>query len=152
MFAIILPALNAVFGSFINPFVHSWIKYKQDKLIIEEKGFEAAAKSDQAVMESVIEANVRMAALKVQVYGTPINRFIVLIAGVPAAMHFGFVFIDTILASEFAFGAAVMGVPKLPAPYDTFEWAIVSSFFLVHAVNLGKSNVSQWFDRQRVSR
>jgi hypothetical protein len=36
---------------------------------------------------------------------------------------------------------AYFGVPKLPAPYDTFEWAVVSSFFLVHAVNLGKSNV-----------
>ncbi|MCI0600443.1 MAG: hypothetical protein L0Y60_13140 [Beijerinckiaceae bacterium] len=152
MLALIIPALNALFGSLINPFVQSWIKYKQDKLVIEERGFEAAAKSDQAVMEAVIDSNVRMAALKVQVYGTPINRFIVLIAGVPAALHFGLVFIDTILASEFAFGAAVMGVPKLPAPYDTFEWAIVSSFFLVHAVNLGKSNVSEWLDRPKVSR
>jgi hypothetical protein len=39
---------------------------------------------------------------------------------------------DTILASKGLLGAAYFGVPKLPAPYDTFEWAIVSSFFLVH--------------------
>jgi hypothetical protein len=40
------------------------------------------------------------------------------------------------------------GVLKLPAPYDTFEWAVVSSFFLVHAVNLGKSNVASWLGRK----
>jgi hypothetical protein len=35
------------------------------------------------------------------------------------------------------------GVPKPPKPYDTFEWAVISSFF-VHAVNPGKSNVASW--------
>jgi hypothetical protein len=40
------------------------------------------------------------------------------------------------------------GVPKLPASYDTFEWAVVSSFFLVHAVNLGKSNVASWLEKK----
>ncbi|MCI0467856.1 MAG: hypothetical protein L0Y57_12765 [Beijerinckiaceae bacterium] len=148
--AAIFTSLNAVLGSIINPFVQSCIKYKQDKLVIDEKGFEAAAKADVGAIQAAIDADVRLAALKVQIYGTPVNRFIIVIAGVPAALHFGLVFIDTILASGFAFGKAVIGVPKLPAPYDTFEWAIVSSFFLVHAVNLGKSNVSQWFDRQRV--
>jgi hypothetical protein len=39
-------------------------------------------------------------------------------------------------------------VLKLTAPYDTFEWAVVSSFFLVHAVNLGKSNVSAWLEKK----
>ncbi len=72
-----------------------------------------------------------------------------LIAGVPPAVHFGLVFLDTILASKFIFGApGPLGVPKLPAPYDTFEWAIVSSFFHVHAVALGAGNVSAWLGRK----
>jgi hypothetical protein len=59
-------------------------------------------------------------------------------------VQFGLVYFDTILASKAFLGAAYFGVPKVPAPYDTFEWAVVSSFFLVHAVNLGKSNVASW--------
>ena len=73
---------------------------------------------------------------------------ITLVAGLPPAVHFGLVYIDTILASKAFLGAAYFGVPKLPAPYDTFEWAVVSSFFLVHAVNLGKSNVASWLGEE----
>jgi hypothetical protein len=72
-----------------------------------------------------------------------------LIAGLPPAVHFGLVYIDTILASKAFLGGAFFGVPKLPAPYDTFEWAVVSSFFLVHAVNLGKSNVASWLGSRK---
>ena len=43
-----------------------------------------------------------------------------------------------------ACAAAIIGVPKLPALYDTFEWAVVSTFFLVHAIKLAKSNVASW--------
>jgi hypothetical protein len=63
-------------------------------------------------------------------------------------VHFGLVYIDTILASKALLGAAYFGVPKLPPPYDTFEWAVVSSFFLVHAVSRGSSNVTQWLSKQ----
>jgi hypothetical protein len=75
-------------------------------------------------------------------------RVITLVAGLPPAVHFGLVYIDTILASKAFLGAAYFGVPKLPTPYDTFEWAVVSSFFLVHAVNLGKANVASWLGRK----
>ncbi|MGH8515388.1 MAG: hypothetical protein ACREV8_15895 [Gammaproteobacteria bacterium] len=89
-----------------------------------------------------------MAAMKVQLYGTPAFRIITLVAGLPPAIHFGLVYVDTILASKAFLAAPYFGVPKLPAPYDTFEWAVVSSFFLVQAVNLGKSNVASWLGRK----
>jgi hypothetical protein len=81
-------------------------------------------------MQGALTADVQLAAMKVQVYGTLSYRVITLVAGLPPAVHFGLVYIDTILASKALLGAAYFGVPKLPAPYDTFEWAILSFSFL----------------------
>ncbi|MGH6822269.1 MAG: hypothetical protein ACRECP_04305 [Methylocella sp.] len=145
MLALIIPILNSVLGGIIKPFVAAWTDYERTKLTTGEAGFEAAAKSDAAVMQAALVSDAQIAALKVQIYGTPTYRIITLVAGLPPAIHFGLVYIDTILASKAFLGAAYFGVPKLPAPYDTFEWAVVSSFFLVHAVNLGRtSNVAAW--------
>jgi hypothetical protein len=144
MLSIIIPILNSVLGGIIKPFVAAWTDYERTKLTTGEAGFDAAAKSDAAVMQAALTADVQLSAMKVQVYGTLSYRVITLVAGLPPAVHFGLVYIDTILASKAFLGAAYFGVPKLPAPYDTFEWAVVSSFFLVHAVNLGKSNVASW--------
>jgi hypothetical protein len=148
MLALIIPILNAVLGGIIKPFVAAWTDYERTKLVTGEAGFAAAAAADQAVMQAALTADVQLSAMKVQVYGTLSYRVITLIAGLPPAVHFGLVYIDTILASKAFLGAAYFGVPKLPAPYDTFEWAVVSSFFLVHAVNLGKANVASWLGRK----
>ncbi|MGH7782336.1 MAG: hypothetical protein ACREO5_00605 [Candidatus Binatia bacterium] len=148
MLSLIIPILNSVLGGIIKPFVAAWSDYERTKLTTGEAGFAAGAAVDSAVMQAALAADAQMAALKVQLYGTPTYRIIALIAGLPPAIHFGLVYIDTILASKAFLGAAYFGVPKLPTPYDTFEWAVVSSFFLVHAVNLGKSNVAAWLGRK----
>jgi hypothetical protein len=148
MLATIIPILNSVFGGIIKPFVAAWVNFEQTKLTTGEAGFEAAAKSDAAVMQAALTADVQLSAMKVQVYGTRSYRTITLIAGLPPAIHFGLVYIDTILASKAFLGAAYFGVPKLPAPYDTFEWAVVSSFFLVHALGPRASNVSAWLAKK----
>ena len=148
MLALIIPILNSVLGGIIKPFVAAWTDYERTKLTTGEAGFEAAAKSDAAVMQAALVSDAQYAATKVQLYGTRTYRIITLVAGLPPAVHFGLVYIDTILASKAFLGAAYFGVPKLPAPYDTFEWAVVSSFFLVHAVNLGKANVASWLGRK----
>ncbi|MGH6846754.1 MAG: hypothetical protein ACREC0_04730 [Methylocella sp.] len=148
MLALIIPILNSVLGGIIKPFVAAWADYERTKLTTGEAGFAAAAAADSAVMQAALTADVQLSAMKVQVYGTLSYRVITLVAGLPPAVHFGLVYIDTILASKAFLGAAYFGVPKLPAPYDTFEWAIVSSFFLVHAVNLAKSSVASWLGRK----
>ena len=144
MLALVIPLLNSVLGGIIKPFVAAWTDYERTKLTTGEAGFEGAAKSDAAVMQAALVSDAQYAATKVQLYGTRTYRIITLVAGLPPAFHFGLVYVDTILASKAFLGAAYFGVPKLPAPYDTFEWAVVSSFFLVHAVNLGKANVASW--------
>jgi hypothetical protein len=148
MLAIIIPILNSVLGGIIKPFVAAWTDYERTKLTTGEAGFAAAAAADSAVMQAALTADVELSAMKVQVYGTLSYRVITLVAGLPPAVHFGLVYIDTILASKAFLGAAYFGVPKLPAPYDTFEWAVVSSFFLVHALGPRASNVSAWLGKK----
>jgi hypothetical protein len=148
VFAILLPLVDKLLGSIITPFVSAWVSYKNTQMTTGELGFQQAAQADATVMTAAMQADVQMSAMKVQLYGTSTYRIITIIAGLPPAIHFGLVYVDTILASKAFLGAAYFGVPKLPAPYDTFEWAIVSSFFLVHAVNLGASNVSQWLAKK----
>ncbi|MGH6812873.1 MAG: hypothetical protein ACREDM_11215 [Methylocella sp.] len=148
MLALIIPILNSVLGGIIKPFVAAWTDYERTKLTTGEAGFAAAAAADSSIMQAALATDAQMAAMKVQLYGTPSFRIITLIAGLPPALHFGLVYIDTIAASKAFLGEAIIGVPKLPAPYDTFEWAVVSSFFLVHAVNLSKSNIAAWLGRK----
>lgn len=148
MFALIIPILNSLLGGLIKPFVAAWTDYERTKMTTGEAGFEKAAAADQAIMQAALVSDTQLAAMKVQLYGTPTYRIITLIAGLPPAIHFGLVYVDTILASKAFLGTAYFGVPKLPTPYDTFEWAIVSSFFIVHAINVGSSNVSQWLGKK----
>lgn len=140
----ILAILNALMGSILTPLATAWTSYVNSK----EAGFAVAAGADASIIATQADAAVKIAAMKVQLYGTPTYRLITLLAGIPPALHFGLVFIDTILASRFLYGHGVLGVPALPKPYDTFEWAIVSSFFLVHAVTVGTSNVQSWLGKK----
>jgi hypothetical protein len=148
MLAFIIPILNSLMGGIITPFFKAWSDFKVQQLKTNEAGFASAAAADAAIMQAALVNEAQLNALKVSLYGTPTYRIITLIAGLPPAVHFGLVYIDTILASNAFIGHGVIGVPKLPTPYDTFEWAIVSSFFIVHAVNIARTNVGSWLGRK----
>jgi hypothetical protein len=148
MLAILLPLIDKLLGSIITPLVNAWVSYKTTQMQTGEAGFEKAAAADAVVMTAAMQADMQMAQMKVSLYGSTTYRIITLVAGLPPALHFGLIYIDTILASKAFLGAAYFGVPKLPAPYDTFEWAVLSSFFLVDAINIGASNVQQWLGKK----
>jgi len=48
----------------------------------------------------------------------------------PLATHFNLVILDTILASKYFFGIAVIQVPVLPEPYAYMQGAIILSYFV----------------------
>jgi|SRR5580692_7840282 hypothetical protein len=81
MLALIIPILNSVLGGIIKPFVAAWTDYERTKLTTGEAGFEAAAKSDAAVMQAALVSDAQYAATKVQLYGTRTYRIITLVAG-----------------------------------------------------------------------
>jgi hypothetical protein len=144
MLGFLMPIINTLFGGLLLPLFKEWTAYRTNLATSKEAGFEAAAKVDQANLQTIANAEIANNALKVQLYGTPTYRIITLVVGLPVAVHFGLIFVDTILASKFLYGSSVLGVPDPPGQYPLYEWAIIASFFLVHAVNIGTSNVKQW--------
>lgn len=139
-----MPLIDWLMGGALQSLLKSWLDYKSSTAATQEAGFAVAVAADQASLAAVASAEIQIDVMKVQVYGTPTYRIVTLLVGIPVALHFSLIFIDTILASQFLYGRAVLGVPRLPAPYDGYSWMIIASFFLVHTVNVGTSNVAKW--------
>ncbi len=143
--ALVMPLL----GGLLTPLVKAWSDYKRVQLTTNEAGFAAAAAADVETLKAALAADVADNALKVQLYGSGLYRFVSWFVGIAVAIHFGLVFWATILASRFLFGRDVLGVPQAPGPYGAvFEWAIISSFFIVRAVHGGPSDVARWLGRK----
>jgi hypothetical protein len=144
MLALVMPLVNWLFGGVLQSFFTQWLSYKATVATSQEAGFAAAASADQANLQVVAASEVAIDAQKVSLYGTPTYQLITKLVGIPVSIHFALVFVDTILAAKVFFGHPVIGIPNPPAPYPTYEWAIISSFFLVHMVNIGTGNVARW--------
>jgi hypothetical protein len=107
----------------------------------ELDGFKVGTEADTARLKVYLEANAENNRLKAAQNGWWGAKLIILSAGLPAALHMGAIFLDTIpfpyLASEgwrLFIATHVVGswrIPALPQPYDGYQWAIVQSFFLV---------------------
>lgn len=148
MLALIVPILDSVLGSFILPFFKSWTDYKTTQLRTTESGFEAGANADTANLAIIEKAQAETNALKIQTFGLPVVRMMMWTAGGMSAIYFALIILDTILASQAFAGHAVLGVPKLPPPFDEQVWMIVQSVFLIQAVHVGSSNVTAWLGRK----
>ena len=143
--ALVMPLISGI----LTPFVKAWSDYKRLQLTTNEAGFAAAAAADVETVKTALAADVADNAMKVQLYGTGLYRFVSWFVGTAVALHFGLVFWATILASRFLFGRDVLGVPQAPGQYGAvFEWAIISSFFIVRAVHGGPSDVVRWLGRK----
>lgn len=121
-----------------------FLDWQVKKANVELEGFKTAAGFDvqayQIYMNALVETN-RMKLAQNSWWGA---RVIILMAGLPASMHFAAVFLDTTIPP---YGS--WGIPKLPAPYDTYQWAIVQSFFIIMPVMPIASAVSQWLGKKR---
>ena len=146
--ASLMPLLDSLFGGIIQPLVKSWTDYKLAQLQTMQAGMATAETADSSNLQTIQTAEIQNNALKIQVYGAPTYRIISMWVGGVCALHFTLVFIDTILASKFLYGRSILGVPDAPGQYPLYEWMIISSFFLVHAVNIGTSNVSAWLNKK----
>ena len=104
-------------------------------------GFKTAAGLDVEAYKAALDAQVEFARLRAAQTGWWGARLVVLVAGGSASLHFAAVMLD----STFRFG---WGVPKVPPPYDGYEWAIVQSFFLLAPAMPMASAVSAWLGRK----
>jgi hypothetical protein len=117
------------------------VDHLNKKVAAELDGFKVGTEADTARLKVYLEANAENNRLKAAQNGWWGAKLIILSAGLPAALHMGAIFADTIpfpyLASEGwwpVLTTHVVGswrIPALPQPYDGYQWAIVQSFFLV---------------------
>ena len=139
MFGMILGFLLNVFPKLAEKF----FDYQVKKATTEAEAFKSAGGLDLEAFKAHLQANLDNNRLKLAQNSWWGAKLIILLVGIPAALHWAAIFLDTIIPP---FGS--WGIPKLPAPYDTYQWVIVQSFFLVVPVQTGVNAMAQWLNRR----
>lgn len=114
---------------------------------VELEGFKVGATVDVEAFKAHLAAQVETNRMKMAQNAWWGAKLIILIAGVPSALHFGLVMLDSIPFPYHPPGS--WGIVALPKPYDAYQWMIVQSFFLVMPVQTLAGAVSQWLNRRR---
>jgi len=137
--------LGMVFGLLMKlpGLAERFLDYQSKKLDGELEGFKTASGVDLEAFKVHTQAQLENNRLKLAQNAWWGAKLIILMAGVPASAHFAAVFLDTLIPP---FGS--WGIPKLPAPYDTYQWAIVQSFFLVMPTMVGVNAMAAWLNRR----
>jgi len=134
--------ISAIFSGIISPIVTAWSDVRLQSLKSEVDGFTAAIGGDAAIGKAFLEAQTQNAQIKAASNTWIGARLIIVAAGLPAAIHFGAVMLD----STFQFG---WEIPKCPSPYDSYEWSIIQSFFFVAPAMPIMSAAAAWLSRRR---
>jgi hypothetical protein len=113
----------------------------------ELDGFKAAVGSDSVDRRALIEAHLENNRLKAAQNGWSGAKAIILIAGLPAALQMGAVFIDSMPFPGHLVGS--WNVPPVPGKYGEYQKEIVLSFFLVMPAMPIVNSVAAWLTRRR---
>lgn len=133
----------------------AFLDWQVKKANVELDGFKTGASVDREAFRDYLNAQIENNRLKLAQNAWWGAKVIILLAGVPAALHFALVMLDSSCPATWGWnpakgkGGCGFGFTALPAPYDTYQWAIVQSFFLVMPVQTLASATSQWLNRKR---
>ncbi len=134
-----LKLVPGLFGKFVD--------WQVQRSNVELQGFTTAAGVDLDAYRAHLQAELETNRLKLAQNSWWGAKLIILMAGVPASLHFAAVMLDSLPLLGHAVGS--WHIPKLPAPYDGYQWAIVQSFFLVMPAMPLVNSVSAWLARKR---
>jgi|SRR3990167_1249889 len=143
--------------SFIPGLAEKFLDWQVKRANVELEGFKIGTGVDLAAFQAHLAAQVEINRMKLAQNAWWGARLIILIAGVSAAFHFALVMLDSSCPATWGWNI-VNGTAKggcgykftaLPPPYDTYQWAIIQSFFLVMPVQTGINAVAQWLNRGR---
>jgi hypothetical protein len=137
-----ITAIGALVQSAISAIAVPLLGYLGKRQEVQLDGFRNATGFDLDAYKAALAAQIEINRIRASANAWIGARIITMVAGLPAAMHFGSVMLD----STFQFG---WGIPKVPAPYDGYEWAIVQSFFIVAPVMPLVSATAAWLSRKR---
>jgi hypothetical protein len=124
-----------------------FLDWQVQRANVELDGFRTAAGIDSASYQIYVNALLETNRMKLAANAWWGAKLIILMAGIPASAHFAAVFLDSL--PFFGHHVGSWGIPKVPAPYDTYQWAIVQSFFIVMPAMPVVTAVSQWLGRKR---
>jgi hypothetical protein len=114
---------------------------------VEMEGFRYGTATDIEGFKAYLLAQVETNKIKLAANAWWGAQCIILIAGVPAALHMAAIFLDSMPFPFHTVGA--WGIPKPPPPYDGYQRDIVLSFFIVMPVMTLTSAAAQWLNRGR---
>jgi hypothetical protein len=139
-----LKILGWLTGGGVTGILNAVLGHIQKAADVELSAFNTGTAADTARQVAYLNFMLENNRLKLAQQGWWGARCIILLAGIPASAHFAAVFLDTLIPP---FGS--WGIPKLPAPYDMYQWAIVQSFFLVMPAMPIASAFAGWLARKR---
>ena len=134
--------IGALIQSLVSGLVGPLFGYLDKREQVQLDGFRTATGIDLAAYQAALEAQIETLRIRAAANSWIGARVIIMVAGLPAAMHFAAV----MLYSTFQLG---WGIPRVPAPYDGYEWAIVQSFFIVAPAMPLVSATSAWLSSRK---
>lgn len=134
--------LGSIIQGLVQGIVGPLFGYLGKREDVRLDGFRNATGVDLEAYKAALDAHIETSRIRAAANAWIGARVITMVAGLPAAMHFGAVMLD----STFQFG---WGIPKVPAPYDSYEWAVVQSFFIVAPAMPLVSATAAWLGRKR---
>lgn len=138
MIQILGSLIQGIASGVLTP-LFGYLGKKQD---VELDGFKTAAGVDLGAYKAALDAHVEVMRIRASANSWIGARIMVLVFGIPAAIHWAAVFLD----STFRFGWAV---PALPGYYAGAEQQIALSFFIVAPAMPLVSATSAWLSRKK---
>ena len=133
MFGIIGSVLSVLGGSILSPI----LSFFTSKQMYSAEEFVALTGAQQAEYVAYVEAVSATNQAKVANNVSFLSKIMVMAFGVPAALHWGAVFLD----STFKFH---WGIPALPGAYAGAEQQIALSFFILTPAMPIVSSLAAW--------
>jgi hypothetical protein len=133
LLGLLLPA----FGSILTP-LFGWLNKKQDVTL---SGAQSAMGADVTLSKAYLDAQIQAEQIKVANNQWIGPKIIACAAGELSLIYYGAIVLD----SMFKFGWAI---DKLPAPWDSYSWIILSSFIVVSPVAPVLSATATWLGRK----
>ena len=125
--SILLKLVGLFGGGMFDTLIGRVADYLRQKASDDLARFQTGVQADTQIALSQVNAQIEARKLQAQIMeadrGWWVTSWIRPLIVYPCVLHFGAIVLD----STFAFG---WGIAKLPPPYDSYEQAIILSFFI----------------------
>ncbi len=130
---LILPAI----GSFFTP-LFTFLNKKQDVLL---SGAQSAMTADTAMNQAYLNAQIQADQIKAAANAWIGPKIIACTAGELSVLYYGSIVLDSMFHLHW-------NIAKLPTPWDSYAWVILSSFIIVSPIAPVMSATTAWLTKR----